>query len=144
MALTLATIRNAIITSLHGRRLGFDVNDLLVGTAGIVQPITDATSATTGTAISNTGITSVVTTTNDTWTLADPIAGCKKTLVTGSSSTGVHTVTPAAATIVTSAGVAGDTITLTGGSAFIELVGLTTALWKMTSRGTSVVSHVSS
>jgi len=145
MALSLATIRNGIITSIHGRRLGFDHNDVLVGTKAIKRPITDATSDTTGTALPNTGVVSVATTTDDTWTLTDPIAGCEVTLATGTTSTGTHTITPAAATILTSLGAAGDTITLIGGRASVTLLGLSTSQWKLTAAtGTTVGTHVSS
>ena len=87
MALSLTTIRNSIVTSVYGRRLGLanlvsgDANsEGLIGFASVRQPIADATSDTTGTNITGYGITTVDTTTDDTWLLDNPIAGVSKTL----------------------------------------------------------------
>ena len=148
MALTLATIRNGIITSLHGRRLGFDVNDVLVGSKAIKRPITDATSDTTGTDLPNTGIVSVVTTTNDTWALTAPLAGVEVTIMTGSDSTGEHTIAGStaagtAATFQSAESSTGPGIVLQGGNASMTLVGVSTALWRATSRIGTTRAHVS-
>ncbi len=129
MAFSLDQLRRRILTSIHGRRLGLDHNEFAVGPKGLRVPITDATSDTTGTALPNHGLVSVVTTTDDVWTLTDPLPGCEVTLFTGSSSTGVHAIVPAAATIVSSNGIAGSSISMGGAGASITLAGISTAAW---------------
>ena len=141
MALSLETIRDRIRTSIHGRRLGLDGNDQIAGIKGMTRPVTDATSATTGTALPNYGINSVVTTTDDSWTLTDPYVGAEVTLMTGSSSTGIHTITCAAATIRSTNGIAGANVVLTGMGACVNLVGISTAIWAVTSMAGSTPSN---
>lgn len=131
MAITLQGTLNTIMTSIRGRRLGLDKDDFLVAKA-YKTPVVAATSDTTGTALNNYGVNAVVTTTNDTWTLASPIPGVPVRIVTGSSSTGLHTVTPTNATIISSNGSAGSSITLAGPGAYIDMVGNTTAQWIVT------------
>jgi len=145
MADLLETLKNTIRTSIHGRRLGLDDDDCLVGPKHMKVPLEDATSDTTGTALVNYGISSVVTSTNDSWTLTDPYVGAVKTLITGSSSTGIHTVVMAAATIRSSNGIAGANVILTGAGAGMTLTGITTAIWAVTSiAGSSDSNYVSS
>jgi hypothetical protein len=145
MAQTINNTREKIKTSIHGRRLGLDHTERLAGVKGTRKALTEATSATTGTALPNHGFVSVVTTTNDTWTLTDPEIGCEVMILTGTTSTGVHTITCAAATILSSVSSTGPGVTLTGAGAGFHLVGLTTALWGVTSRiGTTATSYVSS
>jgi hypothetical protein len=132
MALTEEGNRNSILKSILGRRLGMDKDDVLSGAKGYKVAVTSATSDTTGTALKNSGVNSVVTTTNDTWTLASPIPGVEVKIVTGSSSTGLHTITPTNATIVSSNGSAGSSITLAGPGAYISMIGNTTAQWLVT------------
>ena len=131
------------VTSIHGKRLALDHNDNILA-EGLRLNVTAATSDTTGTALPNHGMVSVTTTTNDGWALTDPAAGSQVTLMTGSTSTGTHTVTPAAATIVSSIGAAGSAIALIGGGAHISLIGLSTALWRVTSIGSSATAAISS
>lgn len=130
-------------TSIHGRRLAIDSDDNVLA-SGVRLNVVAATSDTTGTALPNHGVVSVVTTTNDGWSLIDPNPGSQITLMTGSTSTGAHTITPAAATIQTSLGAAGPDLVLTGGGAHATLVGLSTSLWKMTARSSSATALVSS
>ena len=145
MAQSLDTARKQIKTSVHGRRLGIDHTEFLAGVKDIRRVVTQATSDTTGTALPNHGLVSVVTTTNDTWTLTDPVEGVQVELTTGSTSTGVHTISCAAATIVSSVSSTFGGVTLTGGGAGMILSGLTTAVWTVTSRiGTTATSYVSS
>jgi len=137
MAQTLETARGLAVTSIHGRRLGLDNDEFLVGPKGHRKVVTDATSDTTGTALPNHGLVSVVTTTNDTWTLTDPEVGCEVRIVTGTTSTGIHTIVTAAAVILSSAQTTMGTISLTGAAQGCELVGLTTAKWAITSRAST-------
>lgn len=131
MAFSLAQLRNRMLTSIHGRRFGLDHDEFAVGPKGLRAPITDATSDTTGTNLPNHGMVSLVTTTDDVWRLTDPVPGCEVTLFCGSSSTGTHAVTPAAATIISSNGIAGSSISMAGAGAVVTLVGLSTALWML-------------
>lgn len=145
MAQSLNTIRNdKIRTSVHGRRLGIGHDEELVGVTGIRKVVTDATSATTGTELPNHGLVSVVTTTNDTWVLSDPYPGCEVTLVTGSTSTGTHTVDVSPAVIYSTNGIEGDQVLLSAAGAFCKLAGLTTAAWVLTSRASTAVTSISS
>ncbi len=145
MAQTLHTIRNKIKTSIHGRRLGLTDAEMLAGVKDIQMVVTDATSDTTGTNLPNHGLVSVVTTTNDSWILTDPIPGVSVQIVTGTSSTGIHTILSDSATFNSSESSTGESVVLTGGNAGMTLRGLTTAIWVATSRiGTTAASHVSS
>jgi hypothetical protein len=137
MAFTLAQLRNQILTSIHGRRLGLDTDEFLVGSKGPRVPVAEATSDTTGTALPNHGIVSVVTTTDDTWTLNAPTPGCRVNLQTGSSSTGSHIITLTNATVMTTIGAQGNLVTLTGPGACVALAGLTTARWALVSKTAS-------
>ena len=132
------------LKSIHGRQLALDHDDNLVGPVGFRPRITAATSDTTGTALPNSGIVSVTSTTDDTWTLTDPMLGCEVKLMTGSTSTGTHTISPVAATILSSVGAAGSGIAMIGGGAAICLVGLSTSLWGVTSINSSATSVISS
>lgn len=129
MGFSLGQLANRIRTSIHGRRLGLDDADFLVGPKGIRPPITDATSDTTGTALPNHGLVSVISTTDDVWTLSSPVPSCEVTIFCGSSSTGTHAVVPTNATIISSNGVAGSSISMAGAGASITLCGISTAQW---------------
>ena len=130
MASLLETIRSLAGTSVHGRRLRLTHDDYLCGMKDHLRPVTNATSATTGTIIPGYGMHTVVTTTNDTWQLADPQkAGVAVELATNSTSTGTHTITPVAATITSTNGVAGSSIVMNGLGDRIRLVAISTAAW---------------
>lgn len=144
MAQSLDDNRDLSITSIRGRRLGLDGSEFLVGVKDVRKVVTNATSDTTGTLLPNHGLVSVVTTTNDTWTLTDPAAGVSVTLVTASTSTGVHTISNQAATINSSNGDEGDGVLLKGAGAYVQLMGLTTAVWALTARASTALAEVSS
>ena len=131
------------VTSIHGRRAALDHDDNILA-EGVRLNVVAATSDTTGTALPNHGVVSLVTTTNDGWSLTDPNPGSEVTLMTGSTSTGTHTVTPAAATILSSVGAAGSALAMAGGGASVSLVGLSTSLWAMTALASSATVTVSS
>lgn len=152
MAYTLEQVRDGIKTSVHGRRLGLKQlvsNDLnsegLVGPATQQFPITDATSDTTATVITGYGLTSIDTTTNDTWLLAAPIPGVRKSFYTGSTSTGIRTVLREAATftIRSSANSTAVGFVAQGGGLFMELIGITSTLYGVVSRPTGFSSACS-
>lgn len=140
-AVSLESLRNKILTSIKGRRLGIDANECLVGPKHMKKAITGATSDTTGTALPNYGYVSVVTTTDDTWTLTDPYHGAEVTLMTGSSSTGIHTVSMGNSVAYSTNGIAGANVVLTGAGAAMSLLGISTAIWQVTSRAGSTPSN---
>jgi hypothetical protein len=133
MGQSLNELRNKILTSIHGRRFGLDKDGFAIGAKGLRPPVTNATSDTTGTAIPNHGIATVVTSTDDSWTVDAPTPGCELSLHTGSSSTGTHTVSLSNATLISSNGVASSNILMQGKGAHVGLVGLTTAVWAVKS-----------
>lgn len=138
MAQTLETIRGLARTTIHGRRLGIGHDEFLVGVKDIRKVVTEATSDTTGTNLPNHGLVSVVTTTDDGWTLTDPEIGVSVRIATGTTSTGVHTITGAAATIVSSEQSTMGVISIVGGGGMsVELMGLTTAKWLVTARSST-------
>ena len=127
MAQTLEQARKLSRTSIHGRRLGLDHDEFLVGVKGTRHVVTDATSLTTS--IPNHGYVSLNSSNAHTWTLADPEAGCEVKLVITSSSTKAMTITPAAATFISSASSTSATLTLLHGGNGLTLIGLTTGLY---------------
>lgn len=135
MAQSLDTARRLSKTSIRGRRLGLDGDEFLVGVKDVRHVVTNATSSTTATNLPNHGLVSIITTTNDGWVLADPEVGVGVKIVTGSTSTGVHTVTCANATIFSSVSTTIGIISfIGGGGSCCELMGLTTAVWSLVSR----------
>lgn len=145
MAYAIDTLRNDIVTSLHGRRLGLDSGGRLIGHEGLRIPEVDATSATTATNIAGHGWTNVDTTTDHTWLLADPVKGAFKYLYTGSTSTGIRTIKRAnnSFAIRTSADSTGTTIVAQGGGLLLTLFGLTSAIYAVVSRPTGFSSACS-
>lgn len=143
MALSLVTLRNSIVTSLFGRRLGIakavssDANsEYLVGMNGMRVPIQDATSDTTGTNILGYGITTVNTSTDDTWLLDNPIAGIYKHLYFQSTSTGIRTIYRKDNTfaIQTTGSSTGTTIAAQSGGMSLHLIGISSALYGVVSK----------
>jgi len=142
MAFTLENIRSAIHVSIKGRKIGITArNSFLAGPPAMLHPVSNATSDTTGTNLAPYGLHTLATTTDDGWVLTDPPrAGLKVKLATLTTSTGSHAVTPAAATIVSTNGVAGSSMTLQGIGAAIDLISISTAQWLVTSRGGSTTA----
>ena len=145
MAISLDTIRNQIRTSVFGRRLGLGQNDTLDGVRGMRLPQVSGTSDTTGTDLPNHGFVSVVTTTDDTWRLNDPYVGAQVTLMTGSSSTGIHSINLKNSVAYSTQGIASSTATLVGMGASLTLVGITTGIWACIGRhGSTASAYLSS
>jgi len=144
MPITQSALRNQILTSIFGRRMGLDRYDNLLGPKGVRLPVVAATSDTTGTNLPNSGNVSVVTTTVDGWVLDPPAAGCEVTISAGSSSTGTHSIAVAPAVIYSTNGIAGSTITMFGPGGYIRLMGLTTGVWQVLGRSSSGVCSVGS
>jgi len=144
-----------ILTSVHGRRLGLSSSgyltsqgDLTLGVDMIHGAITSpsaATTATTATAITGYGLTTVDTSTDTTWLLSAPIPGVRKILYTGSTSTGIRTIKRANATfaIRSSASSTLTTIVAQGGGLFLELMGVSTSIYGIINRPTGFSSACS-
>lgn len=152
MAISLETIRNSILTSVYGRRLGLKrlvasdaASESVIGMADHQLPVTEATSDTTGTNITGYGITIVDSSTDDTWLLSNPIAGVRKVIYTGSTSTGIRTIKRADNTfaIRTSGNSTGTTIVAQGGGLTLELLGISSALYAVMGRPTGFSSAAS-
>ena len=150
MAQTLETIRNSIITSIFGRRLGLDNNSFLSGPKDIKHVVTDLTSASTATAIPNHGVTNVTATSLATsaaggvFAIDYPQPGVVTTICNVNANTSAGSPGSTAMTfvrrdttfnIVSSEYSTGVAINLATGCA-IQLTGLSTALYQVTARGT--------
>ena len=143
MALSLQQVRDSIMTSIYGRRLGLDKDDRLCGIKGRRETITAATSDTTGTNLPNYGIITVATSTDDTWILDDPETGCEVKIMTGTTSTGDHYIIADNATIKSSLGLDQTTIDLRGGGAGCTLVGLSTSQWGVLTKSSTTAIIIS-
>jgi hypothetical protein len=134
-----------ILTSIHGRRFGLDQAGAPIFAYKRTGADVRGTSDTTATSLHNNGFVSVVTTTDDTWQLKDPFQGALVTLMTGSSSTGIHSINLTNSVAYSTVGIAGSTVVLTGPGAAITLFGYTTAIWlHVGSAGSSASAYVSS
>ena len=134
-----------MITSIHGRRFGLTETDAVLTRQRVTGTDVAGTSDSTGTALANSGVVSVVTTTNDGWTLTAPEIGSVVTLVTGSSSTGTHSIALTGSVAYTTNGIAGSTAALAGAGASLTLFGLTTAIWLQIGRsGSTASAYISS
>lgn len=134
MAQSLETLRNGILTSLFGRRFGFDQNDYLIGQRGYREVIEDISSTAATSALPN-GLTRVLTSGSSqtgSYTLQAPIPGVKKYLSLVSTSTGGQQFTATNATIYTaSAGTSAAVVNLYAPGATVTLIGETTAIWRV-------------
>ena len=131
-------------TSIYGKRLGLDRQDLCYA-KGFRGQYSYNTSDTTGQVIPPYGFNTVVTTTNDGWLLGAPMPGTLCTLMTGSSSTGTHSISLNGYTAMTSGGTAGSTVTLIGGGASLTMVGACTGstgtpFWNVLANGNSTAN----
>lgn len=133
MALTITTIRNSILTSVYGRRLGLDVNERLVGHRGTVTEFEDITTVATTASIYGISRVSVSGSTQGPTqhNLPAPIAGIEKTIFMTSSSTGSQQflTTPNGAQILATAGTSGNCVNLVGPAGSIVLIGISSTLW---------------
>lgn len=149
---SLTTLRNSILTSIYGRRLGLNKNEFVVGTKDLAKATQDigtgTTASSTGTEILNYGITSLAVATAAATTgssygttevagvfaLAAPEPGVEKTIYTASShstmlisvqfSTGVTALN-------TSAGSTFGGLSFNAPGQWVRLVGLSTSKWLM-------------
>ena len=132
MAITLESIRNSALTSIHGRRLGIDNADFLVGVRGVRTESIAATSATTGTALLNYGLSLMGLTTGaaKVYTLTAPDrAGLRKELVMTSSPTKGTQITLSGASLVSTGGSSATSIKFLGIGQRAILESVSTASW---------------
>jgi len=147
MAQSLTTLRTKYVTSIHGRRLGLDRNDYLVGSRPIPDIVEDFTSTSSGTAASAHGITRAMASGSSqtgNYSLASPTrAGLHKFLHQISTSTGVQIFTPAGGEAIYSAsGSSVAVVALVGAGAKAWLMSLSTAIWAMMSGSTIAQTNV--
>ncbi len=141
MSKTRNQLQAGILTSIHGRRIGLDQDGFLAGPKGFREPVTAATSATTGTALPNHGVVTIDSTTGDSYVLTDPVENCIVTIVNICTG-GANVITPSNATIQSSASSTGGPLTLTGYGA-MTLMGVSTSLYVPIGRfGSSATAHV--
>ena len=135
MAQSLATLRNNIITSIHGRRLGLDRDEAIVGSVGVKMPITNINTGDTGTDVTAFGIHNVTSTGSSQtaqYNLAAPIPGVAKTLLLGSTSTGTAqflSTANGAQIIASSDGTTTEVVSLLRPGAAVVLMGVTSTHW---------------
>lgn len=157
MTQLLETLRNNILTSLYGRRLGLDKDQFLVGTKALKVATQTLTSGTTATAIPNYGATNITVTTGSastassvgttevgtSWALEAPAEGVEKMIYLGLTTTGRST---AGAVIQFGTGVTAYDSSITssatgakmdGTGAWLRLWGLSTAQWMVLGKSTS-------
>lgn len=148
MAQTLTNLRDKILTSVLGRRLGVDKDEYLVGQLDIKAIVTDLTSASTATAIPPYGVTNItgtsLLTSAQTFLLSNPVPGVACTIVNinaatsaaSPGSTAMTMIRPSTAFVINSSeGTTETSINLAAGAA-ITLMGLTTALYHVINRTT--------
>ena len=132
MAISLDQLRNATLTSIHGRRLGIDDKEYLVGVKSVRVAVEDI-STTAATSAINYGITRVLTSGSSqtgSYTLQAPVAGVTKILALNSTSTGGQQFTATSATIYTaSAGTTSAVVNLFAPGASVQLFAVTTDRW---------------
>jgi len=148
MASLLDTIRSSIKTSIHGRRLGLNVDDYLAGPRALLQQVEDI-DASTGSSASPYGVTRSLTSgssVTSSYTLQAPIPGVVKTLTLQSTSTGGSQFTATNATIYTASdGSSAAVVNLYAPGASVQLLGESTSVWRVIggSLGTTTTPLVS-
>ena len=142
MAQTLQTLGNqAMFTSIYGRRLGLASDGTLVGPSALKRVVQDLTTATTATTVNSFGTVRQSASGSSQGPtqhlLGAPIPGVSVTLILDSSSTGSHQFLSSAAGAairISSLGTTIGVLNLLGPASFMELEGVTTALWLIKSR----------
>jgi len=141
MALSIEQLKNRIITSIHGRRIGFDENDYLVGPKDLRKNIVDYTSGSTGTTVLPYGVHSFQLTTLSTqdFLLSNPVPGVAVTIVAQMSgatnlSSNWNLKRPSTAFYIESS--EGSTLTTINMSSrsFVTLMGISTDRYQVISR----------
>lgn len=153
---TRESLRGINLTSIYGRRLGLSALstgqsgstkgplEFIQGMDGVRLPI--STSETTGTPLDPSGISYLVGTSaasTPVFTLSPPIPGVKKRIVFGSTDSALYCkVASGIAILGTSLGNTGATAIRSSGGGYVELEGVTTALYAALSVSSSAVNGV--
>ncbi len=113
--------RSNILHSIYGRKLGLNKDGFLISAD------TDTVIESTSVALKNAGISLLSTV--GTYSLPPPAPGLFKNIVTTSTSTGVRTITLSAGNFQSTAGSSFITYTLAGGGQYLNLLGVSTAVY---------------
>ncbi len=122
------------LTSIHGRNAGLDRNGYLTAEAvGFRDKTTTVTSGSTATTISNNGIAILTSISTQTFTLAAPHPGVRKTLILNSTSTSTaaRTVTLASGNFQTTTGATYTSFSWIAAGGSIHLVGQSTSRYQV-------------
>lgn len=152
MAQSLETLRNNILTSIHGRRLGLHQDGTLAGPLEMKLAIEDITTTVATTALAY-GVTRVQTSGSSQGPtqhfLPAPIPGVRKYICMHTTSTGSQqflSTANGASILAASDGTTQGVINFRGPGGSVELMGLTTAVWtvvgSMNIGSTNVVANV--
>lgn len=135
-------LRNQIITSVFGRRLGFDSGGYLMGMTATRSPVQSLTSGSTATAVTFGGIARIaLTTATPTWSLGAPVPGTELIIQNDSTGTG-GIVSLASGNFLTSASSTQTQVTVGGKGSRIRVLGLTTAFAQVLANWPEVVTAV--
>lgn len=138
---SLQGLRSQYLTQIHGRRLALDPNDFIVGPRDLRVQVegwnaagTTITSTSVASNLSNWGLSLVGATgasATTAYTLAAPVPGVRKLIFNPTTGQAVVTSSGAGAFLVSSGSITSTigTATFTAKGAFLELIGLTTALY---------------
>lgn len=136
MASLLETIRNGIMTSIHGRRLGLTQAEMITGPKSMQLQVEDLT--TVATTVAGYGYSRVIATGSSQgpvqYTLPAPIPGVQTTLMINSTSTGSYQFLSTAAGASIKAASDATTkalVNLIGQGGSVTLVGVTTSIWQV-------------
>lgn len=152
MANTLTGLRDQVMTSIYGRRLGLDTNEMVVGPKDVRRPVVDLTSASTGTAIANYGVVNIagtsLLTSGQLFLLSNPVPGASVTinnvrLNTTSGTTGCTSmalVRPSTAFYIQSTDFSTSTSIILCEGGTVTLTGVSTALYQVTARAGAVIT----
>ena len=141
---TLEGLRSQMLTSIHGRRLGLDPNNMLVGPTALRGPVTSytATTANTGYPITTPYgiVTLVATTAASNWTMDPPAPGTEMWIT--NNSTGGPKITLNSGTLLTSTGNDATIILFTASSSgqTANLIGLSTSLTLLMKPSTGITA----
>lgn len=152
MAQSLTTLRNNIITSIFGRRLGLQSDQTLVGPVGFKRVVEDINTTDVTTALFY-GVTRVMTSGSSQGPtqsfLPAPVPGVEKYIVMHTTSTGSYqflSTANGASILAASDGTTKSLLNFRGPGGSVRLMGLTTAVWAvvggMNVGSTDVVANV--
>lgn len=139
MAISLDQLRNQIITSIFGRRLGLDKDEFTVGPKDHRVAIEDisTTAATSALPYGHTRVLTSGSSQTGVYTLQAPVPGVRKSFSLQSTSTGTMQFTATNAAFLSASGSSVAVLSLISGGAFCDLIAVTTNYWQVLS-GSSI------